>query len=48
LLIFGYYFLIAVCENLGQGEVISPFAAGWLPSMIGTVVDGWLVTQSVK
>jgi lipopolysaccharide export system permease protein len=48
LLIFGYYVLIFVCEQLGQGEVISPFAAGWLPSIIGTVVDGWLVTQSVK
>jgi lipopolysaccharide export system permease protein len=48
LLIFGYYVLIFVCEQLGQGEVISPFVAGWLPCTIGTVVDGWLVTQSVK
>ena len=48
LLIFGYYFMIFICESLGQGEVISPFLAGWLPNTIGIAIDGWLVAQAAK
>jgi lipopolysaccharide export system permease protein len=48
LMIFGYYLIIFVCENLGQGEVISPFLAGWLPNFIGIAIDGWLVAQAAK
>jgi lipopolysaccharide export system permease protein len=48
LLIFGYYFMIFICESLGQGEVISPFLAGWLPNAIGIAIDGWLVAQAAK
>ncbi len=48
LLIFGYYFTIFICESLGQGEVISPFLAGWLPNTIGIAIDGWLLAQAAK
>lgn len=48
LLIFGYYAFMMFCRSLGQGEVISPFLAGWLPSLIGIAIGGWLVSQSAK
>jgi lipopolysaccharide export system permease protein len=48
LLIFGYYVIMFFCEQLGQGEVISPFLAGWLPSFIGIAIGGWLVAQAAK
>jgi lipopolysaccharide export system permease protein len=48
LLIFGYYAFMMFCRSLGQGEVISPFLAGWLPSLIGIVIGAWLVSQSAK
>ena len=48
LLIFGYYALMMFCRSLGQGEAISPFLAGWLPSFVGIAIGGWLVSQSAK
>ena len=48
LLIFGYYAFMMFCRSLGQGEVISPFLAGWLPSFVGIAIGGWLVSQSAK
>ncbi len=48
LMIFGYYFLMFVCQALGQAEIVSPFLAGWLPTYIGLATGGWLVLQAAK
>jgi lipopolysaccharide export system permease protein len=48
LMIFGYYFLMFVCQALGQAEIVSPFLAGWLPTFIGLATGGWLVLQAAK
>jgi lipopolysaccharide export system permease protein len=48
LMIFGYYFVMFVCQALGQAEIVSPFFAGWLPTMIGLTTGGWLVWQAAK
>jgi lipopolysaccharide export system permease protein len=48
LMIFGYYFVMFVCQALGQAEIVSPFFAGWLPTMIGLATGSWLVWQAAK
>jgi lipopolysaccharide export system permease protein len=48
LMIFGYYFIMFVCQALGQAEIVSPFFAGWLPTIIGLATGCWLVWQAAK
>jgi lipopolysaccharide export system permease protein len=45
LIIFGYYLLLFICGALGQVEFLSPFAAAWLPNLIGVTAGVIILTR---
>ncbi len=45
LIIFGYYLLLFICGALGQVEVLSAFAAAWLPNLIGLSAGLFLLSR---
>jgi lipopolysaccharide export system permease protein len=45
LIIFGYYLLLFICGALGQVEFLSPFAAAWMPNLIGVTAGLIILTR---
>lgn len=48
LLIFGYYLTMTVMGGLGEVGYLSPFLAGWIPSMLGLGIGIYLLTKTAS
>jgi lipopolysaccharide export system permease protein len=47
-IIFSYYILESMLTSLGQGSVISPFIAAWLPELGCLMIGGALMWQTLR
>ncbi len=47
-IIFGYYLLSFITNALGEVQVLSPFMAAWLPTLVGLVLGLFLVFRASK
>jgi len=48
LAIFGYYLLMSIGDALGLSGVVSPWVAGWLPTLAALAVGGILLWRSSR
>ena len=47
-IIFSYYLLSFVCDSLGLLEILSPYIAAWLPTVLGLVAGGFLLVRAAR
>ncbi|WP_073071319.1 LptF/LptG family permease [Phormidesmis priestleyi] len=47
-IIFTYYLLSFVCDSLGLLEILSPYIAAWLPTVLGLVAGGFLLVRAAR
>lgn len=48
LVIFAYYLLMSIGDALGLSEVIPPWVAGWLPTLVGLAIGVLLLVRSAR
>lgn len=47
-LIFSYYLLSFITSSMGIWGVLPPFAAAWLPNLLGLGIGGFLLVKSAQ
>ena len=48
IIIFIYYTIMTLTTAIGQGGVISPFLAAWVPNIVGLLVGAYLMRRVSK
>jgi lipopolysaccharide export system permease protein len=47
-IIFSYYLLSFVCDSLGLLEILAPYVAAWLPTVLGLITGGLLLVRAAR
>ncbi len=47
-IIFTYYLLSFICDSLGLLEILSPYVAAWLPTVLGLIAGGFLLVRAAR
>ena len=47
-IIFSYYLLSFVCDSLGLLEILAPYVAAWLPTVLGLITGGFLLVRAAR